>query len=141
MVGGVLRGFQPQRSAKVYDGLPWFWSDQGPYKLQIAGLTTGYDQVVVAAIPQRERSPPSATSPGNWSASVRQPRRGSHVRAAPAGRQRLVTPEQAVDLGFDLKGALVKSDQLRCRSASIVAPIRQRSGYTVRRKGLRKWGG
>ena len=33
--------------AKTYDGLPWFWSDQGPDKLQIAGLTTGYDRVVV----------------------------------------------------------------------------------------------
>ena len=33
--------------ARTYDGLPWFWSDQGPDKLQIAGLTTGYDQVVV----------------------------------------------------------------------------------------------
>src|SRR6202041_1655550 len=32
---------------KTYDGLPWFWSDQGPDKLQIAGLTTGYDRVVV----------------------------------------------------------------------------------------------
>ena len=32
---------------EVYDGLPWFWSDQGPDKLQIAGLTTGYDRVVV----------------------------------------------------------------------------------------------
>ena len=33
--------------AKTYDGLPWFWSDQGDDKLQIAGLTTGYDRVVV----------------------------------------------------------------------------------------------
>ena len=33
--------------AKTYDGLPWFWSDQGRDKLQIAGLTTGYDRVVV----------------------------------------------------------------------------------------------
>ena len=33
--------------AKTYDGQPWFWSDQGPDKLQIAGLTTGYDRVVV----------------------------------------------------------------------------------------------
>src|SRR6202000_1256182 len=33
--------------ARAYDGLPWFWSDQGPDKLQIAGLTTGYDKVVV----------------------------------------------------------------------------------------------
>ncbi len=33
--------------AEVYDGLPWFWSDQGPDKLQMVGLTTGYDRVVV----------------------------------------------------------------------------------------------
>ncbi len=33
--------------AKPYDGQPWFWSDQGDDKLQIAGLTTGYDHVVV----------------------------------------------------------------------------------------------
>src|SRR5690606_7984301 len=32
---------------EVYDGLPWFWSDQGPDKLQMAGLATGYDRVVV----------------------------------------------------------------------------------------------
>src|SRR6201992_1445119 len=31
--------------AKDYDGQPWFWSDQGDDKLQIAGLTTGYDRV------------------------------------------------------------------------------------------------
>src|SRR6185437_7327780 len=34
-------------NAKAYDGLPWFWSDQGPDKLQMVGLTTGYDRVVV----------------------------------------------------------------------------------------------
>ena len=32
-------------NAKSYDGQPWFWSDQGDDKLQIAGLTTGYDRV------------------------------------------------------------------------------------------------
>lgn len=26
-----------------YDALPWFWSDQGPLKLQIAGLSTAWD--------------------------------------------------------------------------------------------------
>ena len=34
-------------NAKSYDGQPWFWSDQGDDKLQIAGLTTGYDRVIV----------------------------------------------------------------------------------------------
>ena len=27
----------------AYAALPWFWSDQGPLKLQIAGLSTGWD--------------------------------------------------------------------------------------------------
>ncbi len=30
-----------------YEPKPWFWSDQYDVKLQIAGLNTGYDQVVV----------------------------------------------------------------------------------------------
>ncbi|SON54402.1 Rhodocoxin reductase [Hartmannibacter diazotrophicus] len=30
-----------------YDVVPWFWSDQGPLKLQIAGLTDDADDVVV----------------------------------------------------------------------------------------------
>ncbi|MGB1234225.1 MAG: NAD(P)/FAD-dependent oxidoreductase [Planktomarina sp.] len=32
---------------KEYVAKPWFWSDQYDVKLQIAGLNTGYDQVVV----------------------------------------------------------------------------------------------
>lgn len=32
---------------KIYDPHPWFWSDQYDVKLQIAGLNTGYDRVVV----------------------------------------------------------------------------------------------
>lgn len=30
-----------------YDSVPWFWSDQGSYKLQIVGLTAGADHVEV----------------------------------------------------------------------------------------------
>ena len=30
-----------------YAGIPWFWSNQADLKLQIAGLTTGYDSTVV----------------------------------------------------------------------------------------------
>src|SRR6202795_3526737 len=39
---------------KTYDGLPWFWSDQADDKLQIAGLTTGYDRVVVRGEPSQK---------------------------------------------------------------------------------------
>lgn len=33
--------------SKPYDSLPWFWSDQFDLKLQIAGLSEGYDKVVM----------------------------------------------------------------------------------------------
>ncbi|MGB3771188.1 MAG: FAD-dependent oxidoreductase [Rhodococcus sp. (in: high G+C Gram-positive bacteria)] len=35
--------------------LPWFWSDQYDLKLQIAGLNTGYDDVVIDGDPERDR--------------------------------------------------------------------------------------
>ena len=31
--------------------MPWFWSDQYDLKLQIAGLSTGYDEVVLRGDP------------------------------------------------------------------------------------------
>jgi len=32
---------------KAYDSLPWFWSDQYDLKLQIAGLSEGYDDLII----------------------------------------------------------------------------------------------
>ena len=42
LVAGNMLG-----AGKDYDPVPWFWSDQYDMKLQIAGLNTGYDRVVV----------------------------------------------------------------------------------------------
>lgn len=39
----------------AYSSVPWFWSDQADLKLQIAGLSSGYDQVVVRGEPDTER--------------------------------------------------------------------------------------
>jgi len=33
-------------AGKAYEAKPWFWSDQYDCKLQIAGLNTGYDNIV-----------------------------------------------------------------------------------------------
>jgi len=33
--------------AKPYNSLPWFWSDQFDLKLQIAGLSNGYDDIIL----------------------------------------------------------------------------------------------
>jgi 3-phenylpropionate/trans-cinnamate dioxygenase ferredoxin reductase subunit len=35
-----------------HEHVPWFWSDQYDLKLQIAGLSSGYDQAVVRGDPE-----------------------------------------------------------------------------------------
>ncbi len=34
-------------AGEIYEARPWFWSDQYDVKLQIAGLSTGYERVIV----------------------------------------------------------------------------------------------
>lgn len=41
---------------KTISALPWFWSDQFDLKLQIAGLSTGYDEIVLRGAPDAGRS-------------------------------------------------------------------------------------
>ncbi len=41
---------------KAYDALPWFWSDQYDLKLQIAGLSQGYDEVIIRGDRKGSRS-------------------------------------------------------------------------------------
>ncbi len=41
---------------KAYNSLPWFWSDQFDLKLQIAGLSTGYDDVIIRGDIDNSRS-------------------------------------------------------------------------------------
>lgn len=38
-----------------YRMVPWFWSDQGDLKLQMAGLSAGFDQVVTRGMPANEK--------------------------------------------------------------------------------------
>ncbi|MFA7553657.1 MAG: FAD-dependent oxidoreductase [Spongiibacteraceae bacterium] len=41
---------------EAYNTLPWFWSDQYDLKLQIAGLSQGFDQVVIRGSYKKDRS-------------------------------------------------------------------------------------
>ena len=41
---------------KPYNSLPWFWSDQFDLKLQIAGLSEGYDDIVIRGDIENSRS-------------------------------------------------------------------------------------
>jgi len=89
-----------------YTALPWFWSEQGEQRLQIVGLTAGFDRVVLRG----------AIESGEFSVfcyagetllgieSINKP--GDHAfarRIMAAGRT--VTPAQAADESFDLRAA------------------------------------
>jgi 3-phenylpropionate/trans-cinnamate dioxygenase ferredoxin reductase subunit len=92
---------------KPYDGQPWFWSDQGDDKLQIAGLTTGYDRVVTRGDPAA-RAFSAFCYRGDQLVGIESVNRaGDHMfgrRFLPM--QRALPPEKAGDPSFDLKGAL-----------------------------------
>ena len=89
-----------------YTALPWFWSEQGPLRLQIAGLTTGFDRTVTRG----------SVESGAFSVfcyrgdelagieSVNRPADHAHARRILATGKH-VTPEQAADESFDLRAA------------------------------------
>jgi 3-phenylpropionate/trans-cinnamate dioxygenase ferredoxin reductase subunit len=93
--------------ARTYDGLPWFWSDQGSDKLQIAGLTTGYDQVMVRGDPAQGSFSAFCYKSGQLVGIESINRASDHVFGRKIlGMNRSIAPEQAADLSFDLKAAL-----------------------------------
>jgi 3-phenylpropionate/trans-cinnamate dioxygenase ferredoxin reductase subunit len=92
---------------KPYDGQPWFWSDQGDDKLQIAGLTTGYDQVVLRGDPAQRAFSAFCYRSGKLVGIESINRAGDHMFGRRLlGMERSIAPEQAADERFDLKSAL-----------------------------------
>jgi 3-phenylpropionate/trans-cinnamate dioxygenase ferredoxin reductase component len=92
---------------KPYGGQPWFWSDQGDDKLQIAGLTTGYDQVVMRGDPAQKAFSAFCYRQGKLVGIESVNRAGDHMfgrRFLPM--ERALPPEHAADASFDLKKAL-----------------------------------
>jgi 3-phenylpropionate/trans-cinnamate dioxygenase ferredoxin reductase subunit len=92
---------------KPYDGHPWFWSDQGDDKLQMVGLTTGYDRVVLRGDPAQKAFSAFCYEDDKLLGIESVNRAGDHMfgrRLLSAGGS--ITPEQAADPGFDLKKAL-----------------------------------
>src|ERR1700761_7698275 len=92
---------------KPYDGQPWFWSDQGDDKLQIAGLTTGYDRVVMRGDPAQKAFSAFCYRGDKLLGIESVTRAGDHMfgrRFLPM--ERALPPEHAADSAFDLKKAL-----------------------------------
>lgn len=92
---------------KVYDSHPWFWSDQGDDKLQIAGLTTGYDRIVLRGDPAKKAFSAFCYKGDRLLGIESINRAGDHMFGRRLqGMDRSITPEQAGDESFDLKSAL-----------------------------------
>ncbi len=88
----------------AYDALPWFWSDQGDLKLQIAGLSHGIDHWVMRGDPTTRAFSSFGFRDGALAAVETVNRGADHM----AARKMLaahtpLTPEQASDESFDLK--------------------------------------
>jgi 3-phenylpropionate/trans-cinnamate dioxygenase ferredoxin reductase component len=91
----------------AYDAVPWFWSNQGRSKLQIAGLARNVDQVVVRGSVGEGTFSAFCYASGKLMAVESVSRPGDHViarRLLAAGT--VVRPDQAADVGFDLKACL-----------------------------------
>ncbi|HTW53453.1 MAG TPA: FAD-dependent oxidoreductase [Stellaceae bacterium] len=90
----------------AYEALPWFWSEQGALRLQIAGLTTGFQQVVLRGDYEK----------GEYSAfcyagdkllgieSINKPADHAFARRLLAAGKS-ITPTEAADPSFDLRAA------------------------------------
>jgi 3-phenylpropionate/trans-cinnamate dioxygenase ferredoxin reductase component len=89
-----------------YDAVPWFWSDQGSLKLQIAGLSAGFDQTVQRGDPSQERFSVLYYRAGRLLAvhAVNSPRDYLAVRRALAAGQE-IPPELAADADQPLRPA------------------------------------
>jgi 3-phenylpropionate/trans-cinnamate dioxygenase ferredoxin reductase subunit len=89
---------------EAYDATPWFWSDQGDLKLQIAGLSHGVDRWVVRGDPATRAFATYGFRDGALAVVETVNRGAEHMagRRIIGGRLPL-TPEQAADPGFDLR--------------------------------------
>jgi 3-phenylpropionate/trans-cinnamate dioxygenase ferredoxin reductase subunit len=89
-----------------YAKLPWFWSDQGPLKLQMAGLSTGHDTAILRGDPASGAFSVFCFADDRLLAVESLNRPADHMLA----RKLLTTdtrlsPAMAGDLGFDLRRA------------------------------------
>ncbi|HMK85070.1 MAG TPA: FAD-dependent oxidoreductase, partial [Steroidobacteraceae bacterium] len=93
-----------------YANVPWFWSDQAELKLQIAGLTQGYDQLVIRGDASGIACSAFCFKAGRLIGVESVNRPGDHMLARRlVGQHVALTPAQAADPTFDLKAHLAQA--------------------------------
>ncbi|MBZ5676745.1 MAG: FAD-dependent oxidoreductase [Acidobacteriia bacterium] len=87
-----------------YGAVPWFWTDQYDIHLQMAGLPTGFDQVVTRGDPESRKFSVFYFRGGKLCAVDSVNRPADHLAARKLiGAHATVSPDQAKDESFDLK--------------------------------------
>jgi 3-phenylpropionate/trans-cinnamate dioxygenase ferredoxin reductase component len=93
-----------------YASVPWFWSDQGDLKLQIAGLTMGCDEVVTRGDVAGTSCAAFCFKEGRLLGVETVNRPADHMVARRLiGHRVSLTPKQAADEHFDLKAHLARA--------------------------------
>jgi len=90
-----------------YVALPWFWSDQGGLKLQIAGLTNPHDEAIARGDPVSGAFSVFCFNQGRFLGAESVNRVHDYMlarRLLAKGAE--LAPSQAADIGFDLKSLL-----------------------------------
>ena len=88
----------------AYDALPWFWSDQGDLKLQIAGLPHGVDAWATRGDPATRAFAVFGFKKGLLKVVETVNRGADHMAARRLiAAHTMLTPEQAADPSFDLR--------------------------------------
>jgi 3-phenylpropionate/trans-cinnamate dioxygenase ferredoxin reductase subunit len=89
-----------------YGAVPWFWTDQFDIHLQMAGLPTGFDQVVTRGDPETRKFSVFYYRAGKLCAVDSVNRPADHLAARKLiGARATLSPDQAKDESFDLKAA------------------------------------
>jgi|SRR6185437_1097515 len=98
---------------KTYDSVPWFWSDQFNFKLQIAGISSGFDSFV-----QRSKSSDTQSvfyfKDDRWTAldTINQPR--DHMLARRLLSRPAISRQMLAEVDYDL-AALAPGERTRHR--------------------------
>jgi 3-phenylpropionate/trans-cinnamate dioxygenase ferredoxin reductase subunit len=88
-----------------YAAVPWFWTDQYDIHLQMAGLPAGFDRVVTRGNPETRKFSVFYFRGGKLCAVDSVNRPADHLAARKLiGARSALSPDQASDESFDLKG-------------------------------------
>lgn len=104
-----------------YASLPWFWSDQGDLKLQMAGLVGGCDSSVLRGAPASRCFSVFSFKSGILRCVETVNRPGDHMAARRLiGEGVSITPQQAADSAFDIKSLFAGTPSREAVSRSAI---------------------